>query len=145
MTAKEYLRQIYILRNKIQRLKRRRDDMYEDLYSIGSPAGKMDIDKVQTSMSGDTMLRLIARIDKADRQLVREIEQLEAKKQKIMKQIEAMPNEQHRSVLYHRYVLCWKWSEIAADMVLDERWVYRIHGQALAAFGKQFNLTSERQ
>ena len=144
MTTKEYLRQIYILRNKIQRLKRRRDDMHDDLYSLGSPSGKMDVDKVQTSMSGDTMLRLIAKVDKMDRQIIREIEQLEAKKQRIMRQVESMPDEQYRSVLYHRYVLCWKWSAIAEDMMLDERWIYRIHGQALKAFEKQFKLTSER-
>ena len=145
MTTKEYLRQIYTLRNKIQRLKRRRDDMHDDLYSLGSPSGKMDVDKVQTSMSGDTMLRLIAKVDKMDRQIIREIEQLEAKKQRIMRQVESMPDEQYRSVLYHRYVLCWKWSAIAEDMMLDERWIYRIHGQALKAFEKQFKLTSERQ
>ena len=140
MTAKEYLQQIYILSWKIRRLKRRRDDLYADLYSLGSPMGKLDSDRVQTSMSGDTIPKLISRIDKINRRLDREVDALEAKKEKIIKQIEALPDEQHRNILYHRYVMLWKWEAIAKDMQMAERWVYVLHGKALKAFAERYKI-----
>ena len=76
MTAKEYLQQIYYIHHKINRLKARRDQLRADLYSLGSPAGNMDVDKVQTSMSGDAMLRLIAKVDEAERDIIKEIDKM---------------------------------------------------------------------
>lgn len=145
MTAKEYLQQIYVCNRRMKRIQETREQLRIDMYSIGSPMGNMSSDRVQTSTSGDKFGRMIARVDKLERDLVKEHGRMLALKDKIIRQIEAMDNEQQRSVLYHRYVLCWKWSAIAEDMMLDERWIYRIHGQALKAFEKQFKLTSERQ
>ena len=138
MTAKEYLQQIYIIHRKVKRLEEQREQLRADLYSIGSPAGKMDADKVQTSMSGDNMLRLIAKVDKIDRDIVGEVNALLDVKAKIIKQIERMPNENQKDVLNKRYVNFRRWEQIAVDMNITVRHVYRIHGDALQTFSRMY-------
>ena len=139
MTTKEYLQQIWKINRKIDRLNRRREDLRADLYSIGSPSGKMDADKVSTSTSGDSMLRLIARVDELERDIIKETNTLVMKKTAIYNQIEKINDDRHREILFARYVLCWRWEDIAAKMNLDIRWVYRLHGAALQSFHDQYS------
>ena len=136
MTAKEYLQQIYFLHRKIKRMEDRREQLRSDLYSIGSPSGKMDADKVQTTLSGDTMLRLIAKVDQAERDILFEMSTLLDAKDRIVKQIEGMKNEKHKDVLFKRYVMFERWEKIAVDMDITVRYVYKLHGSALKEFEK---------
>lgn len=139
MTVKEYLQQIYIIHRKVNRLNEQCEQLRSDLYSIGSPSGKMDADKVQTSLSGDTMLRLIAKVDKAERNLQREKERLIDTQTEIISQINRMTNENQKDVLSKRYIEFSRWEQIAVDMNITVRHVYRIHGAALQAFKKMYN------
>lgn len=136
MTAKEYLQQIYFMNRKIKRLEDRHEQIRSDLYSIGSPSGKMDADKVQTSLSGDTMLRLIAKVDKVERDILYEMSALLDAKDRIVNQIESMKNEKHKDVLFKRYVMFERWEQIAVDMDISLRYVYKLHGSALKEFTK---------
>ena len=138
MTAKEYLQQIYMIHRKVKRLEEQREQLRADLYSIGSPAGKMDADKVQTSLSGDNMLRLVAKVDKIERDIVREVNALLDVRAKIIKQIERMPNDNQKDVLTKRYVNFKRWEHIAVDMNMTVRHVYRIHGEALQTFARMY-------
>ena len=106
MTAKEYLQQIYIITKRISRLRRLAEQLRSDAYSIGSPMGNMSPDKVQTSFTGDKMERMIARMDKADRNIRSETERLHNQRIKIQQQIESVDDERYRSILFGRYVLC---------------------------------------
>ena len=140
MTAKTYLQQIYNIQQQIERLRRRRDAIRADLYSLGSPAGQLDTDRVQTSnMMGDRMLELVAQADELDQGIVYEIKRLQRKREQIAGEIETLPNERYRKLLFERYVVCRKWPQIAVilsttDQPLDLRWVYRMHGHALKMF-----------
>ena len=134
MTAKEYLQQIYTIRCKIKRLEASRQEIRADLYSIKSPAP--DSVRVQTTVSGDKELKLIARVDEIERDLVSEIESLTEKKKAIIEEIEEVPVENYKQLLFDRYVLCQKWEKIACDYDKGIRWIYRMHGKALAAFEK---------
>lgn len=138
MTAKEYLQQVYHISQKIKRLQKRRDDLRNDLYNLGSPTGHMDADKVQSSMMDDKMLRLIARVDELERGIVSETEELIASKQRIIRQIEALDDERYRMILFDRYVMMYRWEAIAADMNYRLKWVYALHGKALQAFSKKW-------
>ena len=139
MTAKEYLRQIYIIDQKIGRLNRRREALRSDLFSVGSPAGQMNADRVQTSLSGDKMVKLIAQVDTLERDIVAEVKRLRRKQRQIARQIEAVEDDRYRTILHDRYVLCRKWEDIADTMGVDVRWVYRLHGMALQEFEKIIN------
>lgn len=138
VTAKEYLRQVYHIKHLIDRLTSRRDDIRNDLYSIGSPAGSMDADKVQTSMSGDSMLRMIARVDETERDIVQAIEKLMDTKDLITSQIEALDDERYKNLLLKRYVLLEDWEQIANEMYYTINWVYNLHGYALTAFAEKY-------
>lgn len=136
MTAKEHLQTAYTIQRKIDRLNGLRESIRADMYSLGSPAGHMDKDKVQTSMTGDKMLELIARVDEVERDIVAEIKNLTNAKRTIMTEIERIPNENHRQLLYDRYILCLRWEKIALERDKGIRWIYRMHGKALQSFEK---------
>ena len=138
LTAKEYLQQIYHIKHRIDRLTSRRDDIRNDLYSIGSPSGSMDADKVQTTMSGDSMLRMIARVDETERDIVQTVERLMDMKDLITLQIEALEDERYKNLLLKRYVLLEDWGQIADEMYYTLNWVYNLHGYALAAFAEKY-------
>lgn len=136
MTTKQYLQQIYQIHRRVMRLQAQREQIRAELYSIGSPSGKMDADKVQTSMSGDNMLRLVAKVDEIERRIVSAINGMLEKQQKIIGEIEQIPNEKQRDLLFQRYVLFRKWEQIAVDMDVSVRYVYMLHGTALKEFAK---------
>lgn len=138
MTAKEYLQQIYVCNRRMKRIQETREQLRIDMYSIGSPMGNMSSDRVQTSTTEDKFGRMIARVDKLERDLVKEHGRMLALKDKIIRQIEAMDNEQQRSVLYNRYVLLHDWETIAEDMNYTTRRIYQIHGEALLEFRKKY-------
>ena len=132
MTAKEYLQRIYVLEKKIQRLCDLRDEIRADMYAAKSP--DISGNRVQTSVSGDSMLRLIAKVDGVEAEIVEELEMLTKQKQEILRTIESLPNERYKQLLFDRYVCCKKWEQIAVDWDKGIRWIYRMHGNALKAF-----------
>lgn len=139
MTAKEHLQTAYSIQKRIDRLEALRQSIRDELYSLGSPAGNMDKDKVQTSMNGDTMLRLVAKVDEVERDIITEIERLTVAKRTILNEIERIPNENYKQLLYDRYICCLRWEKIALDRDKGVRWIYRMHGKALNAFEKAWN------
>lgn len=136
MTAKEHLQSVYSIQQKIKRLQNRREDLRADLYSIGSPTGQLDSERVQTSISGDRMAELVARVDEVERDIVAELKDLIVAKDKISQEIERVPNENYKQLLFDRYILCLKWEKIALDRDKGIRWIYRMHGKALNSFEK---------
>ena len=135
MTAKEHLQQVYAIQRKIKRLQDRREDLRADLYSVKSPSDLPEI-RVQTSITGDKMLELVAKVDELERGIIAEIDELTEKKQEIIAEIERVPQENYRQLLFDRYILCQKWEQIALDRDKGVRWIYRLHGKALNTFEK---------
>ena len=135
MTAKEHLQQVYAIQRKIKRLQDRREDLRADLYSVKSPSDLPEI-RVQTSLTGDKMLELVAKVDELERGIIAEIDELTEKKQEIISEIERVPQENYRQLLFDRYILCQKWEQIALDRDKGVRWIYRLHGKALNTFEK---------
>lgn len=140
VAAKEYLRQAYHISEKIKRLRKRRDDLRRDMYSIGSPSGNMDADKVQTSVSWDNMLREISQIDYIERDIAKELARMEDAKQRIIEQIEALDDERYKSVLFERYILFSDFEEIAESMGYKLKWIFELHKQALVTFAIRWKL-----
>ena len=132
MTAKDYLQTIYNIQCRIDRLNARRKDLRDELYSYGIQTTGGN--HVQTSVSGDRLSEVIGILDEAERKMVAEIRSLIQQKQVISVQIETLPNERYRRVLFDRYVLCKRWELIATEYDKNIRWVYRMHGRALNLF-----------
>lgn len=136
MTAKQYLRQIYLISARIKRLSEQREQIRAEMFSIKSVSGEMNPDKVLSSIEGDSMLRLIARVDEIEREIVKEMERLQKKRARMSKKIETLPEDKYREVLHQRYIMCRKWEDIAEQMNVSVRYVYMLHGQALQSFQK---------
>ena len=132
MTVKEHLQQVYTINQRIKRLQARREDLRADLYCVKSP--QIVPDKVQTSLTGDKMLNLIAKVDELERDMVDEIDHLTTVKQSIISEIEKVPEERYRQLLFDRYILCMKWERIALDRDKNVRGIYKLHGKALNSF-----------
>ena len=82
----------------------------------------MDADKVQTSTSGDAMLRLISKIDLIEHDIVREMTLLEDTKCRIIGQIEALSDDRYKTLLTERYVFFDTWEQIATSMGYQLKW-----------------------
>ena len=134
MTAKEHLQTVYSIQQRIKRLNEMREDIRNDLYSLGGI--DYSADRVQTSPEGDRMLKLIARVDEIERDVLDELKELEERKYNIIKEIECVPNENYKQLLFERYVLCEKWEKISLDHDRGIRRTFTMHGKALAAFEK---------
>jgi len=141
MTVKEYLKQIYWTGQRIKQLQEARETINADLYSAKSP--NYVADRVQSSVSGDTMERLIAQADELTHDIERELGKRLALQQKIIDQINKMPartesQRLQKSCLYNRYILCHRWERVADEMNVSLRYVYMIHGDALEAFKRLY-------
>lgn len=135
MTAKEHLQQVYMIQRKINRLEAQREDLRADLYSVKSPSDMPDI-RVQTFLTGDKMLELVARVDEIERGIIEEINALVEKKISITNEIEKVPNENYKQLLFDRYILCKRWEQIAIDRDKSVRTIFKMHGRALNLFEK---------
>lgn len=135
MTAKEYLQQIYHLDRRIKRLQSRREEIRADLYSVKSTTD-YNADRVQTSVAGDSMLRLIAKVDSIERDIVKELDQLISMKTRISKEIEQVQDTTAKDILYQRYVSFLSFEQIAVNLGYSRRHIDRLHGRALYLFKK---------
>lgn len=99
----------------------------------------MTPDRVQTSITGDRLERLIAKVDRLERDTVEEMETLLRLQKKISKQIESIQPENQKDVLFRRYCLFHKWERIASDMGVTVRYVHMLHGNALQTFARKFS------
>lgn len=135
MTAKEYLSQIARSERHINMLRRELEDLRLMCYP-GSP--DYSGDRVQHSYDPDKTGKLVANITKTENRILSELDRLVKLRDHISKQILAMPNARTAEVLHCRYVLLMKWEDISVKTKTDLRWVYRLHGQGLIEFERQY-------
>ncbi len=133
MTAKEYLRQAYIIDRKIKLDTERLSEMRAALYGRGLSC---ESDGSKHVRRGNGFENALLRVMEQEERLDAEIDQLTAKHLEIEKAIAAVPNEVHREVLTRRYLLYQDWKIIADKMNYSERQIYRLHGKALKALEK---------
>lgn len=140
-SAKKYLQQIFAVNKRIERLMLYREQLRKDMYSLKSPS--TDGDRVQTSMQGDAMVRMIAKVDAIERDIVAELERLYTLRDKLIKDIDKISDlegiepetkEAYKTLLFERHVLLWHWDQIALSMNYSERQIYRMKYKAWDAF-----------
>jgi len=81
----------------------------------------------QTDMSG-----YAAELDQLERKLLEERRRRVRAYNEIVKRIKNLSSESELDVLFYRYIKGLAWWEIAEKMHYSERWVLKIHGEALA-------------
>ena len=135
MTAKDYLMQVYRAEKHINLL---RDELSTLRLMCYPSSPDYSGDRVQTSPDPGKMPNLVSNITKTENRILSELNRLVIMRDEIARQILAMPNTRTAEILHCRYIQLLKWEEIALKTKTDLRWVYRLHGQGLAEFERQY-------
>ena len=140
MTSKEYLRQLKNLEVKIEQRRRERDRLLSDAMCNGSP--RLTPDKVQTSISGDTMGDKLAEAADIQREVEWLINRLIADRHRIIGEIHTLNDARYIQILYLHYVDGKKLEDVAEIMVKTNGKHYSydhiasLHGMALQEFDR---------
>jgi DNA-directed RNA polymerase specialized sigma subunit len=70
-----------------------------------------------------------------------ELNRLAALRAEIIGTIDAVKDDRLRNILRRRYILGQKWEQIAVSLMLEYRWVLRLHGRALTEVSKTISKT----
>ena len=140
MTAKEYLRQLKSLEIKINQRRQERDRLIAEAMGTSSP--RLTVDKVQTSISGDTMGDKLAEAADIQREVDWLINKLIADRHRIIGEIHTLTDARYIQILYLHYVEGKKLEDVAEIMVKTNGKPYSydhiasLHGMALQEFGR---------
>lgn len=130
MTAKQYLRQIYKLNEKIKD----KQERINYLKSMSTSIGAIDYskDKIQTSLSADaSFTNQIMQIIKVEKELEKDKNRMKELFVEISRTIDQVENVNEMLVLSKRYLLMKSWEQIAEEMNYSVRQIHRIHSEAL--------------
>jgi hypothetical protein len=128
MTAKQFLKQGYRLNEFIKSDKLQLQVLHELAVSLQSPCrsgtGSPNINK-------DKILNNIERITALETKIQNGINVYLQLQEDIKSKINSVQNYDYRLILQKRYINLLKWEQIAVDLNIDLRWVYRLHNKAL--------------
>lgn len=127
MTTKEWFERARELNREIRALKREARDAQDVAMGI---ANFGDGVKVQTSKTNHKENAMVRYLDYSN-QISRQIEQLFAVKLEIYQVILLIEQRDFRTLLSLRYLSNLTWEQIADEMEVDVRHVYRLHKSAL--------------
>lgn len=133
MTAKEYLSSAYSLdrRIRIELEKARAMRASLDYKSPGLQGGTGG-----SGGSGEGLEGQITRVIAFEQHTNELIGQLVSRKLEISLTLDKVTDLRLREILVRRYLAFQKWEQIAVDMTIDLRWVYRLHKKGLAEVEK---------
>lgn len=90
------------------------------------------------SHNNHKMEDVIIKIMAMQEDINKDIEELLDAKAEIIGAVNAVENEEHRTILEKRYLCLEPWEDIAADLHYSIRNVFILHGKALKSFAKCF-------
>lgn len=126
MTAKEFLRRARGIDRRVDEATERIDRLRAKLEAgrmsriTGMPRGGAE----DWTMTADRLIDLERRVNAKIREMVRV-------KQSAMDVIDRVDEARLREVLELYYLDGYSWDQVAEQMGLDKRWVFRLHGRAL--------------
>ena len=139
MTKQEYLAQSFTLQRLLQvkesRIKELRD-MQDRVSQINTGV------KVQSNSKNDSMADLVATILDLIAEYKQDCYRLLSIQQEIAAIVETVHRDEHRLILFERYVNLKRWEDIAADNDYSEKHVYKLHRAAIASLNWIPNNTS---
>ena len=128
-------KELYELRRMNERIKNKMDQLDElKVLAEGVSSPKANPDVIQTSGTQDRMENIVVRIIDLENEVDALVDRYADKKAKLIRAIYRLPKERHQNILYERYILCMKISEIATQEQMLERSVKKAHAKALIAF-----------
>lgn len=76
---------------------------------------------------GQSLPRAVESIVQAKQELQAQINQCGYIRREVVAALEQVTNDRDHEILRRRYLLGQRWEEIAVEMVIDLRWIYRMH------------------
>ena len=76
---------------------------------------------------GGRVPRAVEAILEAQEQLRAQCDQCAAVRAEVEAAIARVPGQRDQEILRRRYILGQKWEQVAVEMVIDLRWIYRMH------------------
>jgi hypothetical protein len=144
MTARQYLGRIKWYDNLIQQKREELDYLYNLATSTGTRQLKADM--VQTSVDGDKVGRAIDRYVDLEREIETMTSKFVREKNKIINQIQHIPDSRYEEILYLKYVKYYRLEQVACIMRKSNGQPYSfdhiaaLHVKALKSFEKNVNL-----
>jgi hypothetical protein len=123
----KYLSQYRYINAEIDRKIREIENMKSKIYNITGTLSDMP----KSHGRNDTIADCISKINDFENNINAEIDRLLEVKIDIEKKINSVRNPQLREIMKARYIDCKRYEQIAVDMVIDLRWLYRLHERAL--------------
>ena len=134
MNAKDYLKQIRVIDNRIKDKETQKAELLEMMGSIKGMTYDGDI--VQTSANGDQMVNLMIRIEEITNQILDDTRKYIDLKDKIISEIQSIGDWRIESLLFKRYVEYKSFELIAIEMGFNYDYTRELHGAALACFSE---------
>jgi len=132
LTAKKYLEQLEVIDMMINQNLERLDDMKTDACCTGGIDYSRD--RVQTSMSGDSIGSDVVRYVSLNEKINAEIGSFIDAKNQIIYEIRGLQDKNYINVLYKIYVQYKNIKVTAQEMKMSYQYVRDIHKKALTAF-----------
>lgn len=134
MKAKDYLKQVELLDEKIDQ----RNKQIYDLRQMAVAGKGIDYskDKIQTSVSGDAISEIVIKYIDLENDLNKQIDEFVDLKNKIINEIQSLKDINYVKLLYKRYIEYKRLEVIAVEMNYTYTYVRTLHGQALQEFDK---------
>ena len=130
MTVKEYLRQAYLLDQRIKSYSIECDELRQMAQSISSPGFE---EHYNASKNTDApYIRTLEKLWDMEEKVLREQENLVCLKAQIREVIAQVDNPEQQAVLRYRYIHNYSWPRIVDIVLVDETTVRRWHNKAIA-------------
>lgn len=125
--AKKFLNTYRVLNIRTGRLIRRRDYLRERIFSA---VPNLAHERVDGGGALDPAV-LMAQLHDIDRELRALKAETVRARQRILAVITRLPDERLREILTARYIDCCTFCSVSERLLIDERWIYRLHRRAL--------------
>lgn len=142
MNAKEYLSDIETLKTKIDQKK----NQLLELAMTRGDIGSFDYSKerVQASTNGNQVEKAVIKLLMLELKIRDDIIEFEARKDKVIRELHGLKNNNHIMLLYKKYVEFKTLETIAHEMHYTYQYTRELHGYALQEFESTYtNLQSE--
>ena len=135
--AKDYLRQIKVLRQYLQRLMERRASLHLDVSFGGIDYSADRIQSTPKNKMEEAMVKLSERLEKIDNSIAKVSVDIDDR----ISSIEKLNNDTHRSILFKRYVEDKSFEVISVEMGYAYNYTCNLHGDALRELSKVLNFS----
>lgn len=133
MTAKEYLNQLIAMDNAINRKQQRLATLRD--VAMNTTPNYADED-VQRTREKNPLENIMSKIVDLDREIDEDIDALVDFKAEVWEQLDKIPDERYKRILWLRYADRKTWGYIASEINFSTRYIHKMNSRALDELDK---------